>query len=82
MMHVIFHEPPRGGANLLLKNPSVLLAQHKTRGVFCRKTSKEGQAEKSGMVLYVVAAQLYVRNTANFREPSPSRTGKKYLEML
>ena len=42
----------------LIKIPSVLLVLHKTRGFSCRNTSKEGHAEKSGVVLYVLAAQL------------------------
>ncbi len=54
---------PSSLGNPFIKPPSVLLVQHKTRGFSCRKTSKEGHAEKSGVVLYVLAAQLSVRNT-------------------
>ncbi len=71
----------------IFKTRSVLFAKHKTRGVSCRKTSKEGHAEKSGVALYVLAAQLSVCvcvlydicYTTYFRTPSPtcSRMGKK-----
>jgi hypothetical protein len=62
--------------HLLFKTTSVLLVQHKTRGggVSCRITSKEEHAEKSGLVLCVLAAHLSlcscVCNMANFRELS------------
>ncbi len=70
----------------LIKTLSALLAQHKTRGFSRRKTSKEGHAEKSGVVLYVYAAHFLslavIRQiSANhywFREPSSSRTEKRY----
>ena len=43
---------------LVVKTPGVLLVQHKTRGFSCRKTSKEGHVEKSGVFLYAYAAHF------------------------